>query len=59
MLDLDDEALGIDPAREGLAVLPAGRVAVARPVGELASPEALLDVGHWSAAPLPGAAPLQ
>lgn len=35
VFDLDDEALGVDPAGEGLAALPAGRVAVARPVSVL------------------------
>jgi hypothetical protein len=40
VFDLNDEALGVDPSREGLAALPAGRVAVAGPVGDLASPEA-------------------
>ena len=54
MLDLDDEALGVDLAVEGLVSLPAGRVAVACPVGDLAAPEALLDVGHWSAVLSPG-----
>src|SRR5215216_3376128 len=54
MLDLDDEALGVDLAVEGLASLPAGRVAVACPVGDLVAPEALLDVGHWSAVLSPG-----
>jgi hypothetical protein len=46
VLDLNDEALGVDLAREGLAVFPAGKVAVPCPVGDLVASEAPLNVGH-------------